>query len=67
MSICKTQDPFKPLTELLTNRNWVKKNRYLHFRHPEVQVKKSIPFLVICSSNFTATAGCAIVTLLLEN
>lgn len=39
MSICKTQDPFESLTELLTNSNWVKKNRYLHFRHPKVQVK----------------------------
>lgn len=40
MRICRSQDPFDSLTEVLTNRHWVKKNSYLHFRHPKVQVKK---------------------------
>lgn len=67
MSICKTQDPYESLTEQLMHRNWVKKNRYLHFRDPKVQEKNVSHFLVISSSNFTATAGCAIATLLSEN
>lgn len=42
MRISKVQDPFVSLIDLLTNRNWVQKNRYLHFRHPKVQVKKNL-------------------------
>lgn len=46
MSICKTQHSLESLTDLLTNRNWVKKNRYLHFRHPKFKQKKLSHFLL---------------------